>query len=423
MDQEKKEKNQQSLWDFRVYMPVILAVIVIIAVSIVIFFAVFRIQVIGNSLKTLFTTLQAIVIGFVLAYLLNPIMKFFEDRYRRLFYKKTEILTGKQRKHLRAISVATTMLVFLAAITVLLGVLVPQIVSSVEDLIASFNTKINNLESYLNKFVKNNPNIEAQVTNITSQIATYTKTWLKKTFLSGNTEWFTTITTGIMSVVKAVFNTIVGLIVCVYILLRKEIFIGQAKKINYAFFSPRKGNIVMEVVRKANSIFGGYFVGMIIGAIFVGVICLIGMIILKMPYAPLIALIIAFTNVIPMFGPYLGAIPSAILILSVSPVKAIIFLIFILALQQFDGNVMNPKIIGDNIGMSPFWVIFAVMFFGKGFGLVGMVVGVPIFAMVYYIIKRVVEHCLRKRKLPDDTVSYIDADIVDRKTNRIIKKR
>ena len=179
---------------------------------------------------------------------------------------------------------------------------------------------------------------------------------------------------------------------------------------------------MMEVVRKADEVFGGFFIGKIIDSLIIGCICFASLAILRMPYVALVSVIVGVTNVIPFFGPYIGAIPSAILIFLVDPMKGIYFIIYIIILQQVDGNVIGPKILGNTTGLSPFWVIFAILLFGGSFGVIGMLFGVPIFAVLYYIIKRVVEHVLRKRQLPEQTREYIELDTVDTVTNQVKMK-
>ena len=246
----------------------------------------------------------------------------------------------------------------------------------------------------------------------------YLEKWLRKNVME-QSDFIANITTGVYNVVKAVFNAIIGLIISVYVLMTKEKFIGQAKKIIYAIFRPRYGNVVMEVFRKADDVFGGFFIGKIIDSLIIGCICFVGLAILRMPYVALISVIVGVTNIIPFFGPYIGAIPSFILIFLVDPMKGVYFIIFIIILQQVDGNVIGPKILGNTTGLSPFWVIFAILLFGGSFGVIGMLFGVPIFAMIYYIVKRIVEHILKKRRLPEETEQYIELDTVDAATNQV----
>ena len=270
-------------------------------------------------------------------------------------------------------------------------------------------------------FLKQDSPLAGPLDTFIADASKYLEEWLRKSVLQ-QSDFIASITTGVYNVVKSIFNVIIGFIVSVYVLMTKEKFIGQLKKIIYAIFRPRYGNVVMEVVRKADEVFGGFFIGKIIDSLIIGCICFASLAILRMPYVALVSVIVGVTNVIPFFGPYIGAIPSAILIFLVDPMKGIYFIIYIIILQQVDGNVIGPKILGNTTGLSPFWVIFAILLFGGSFGVIGMLFGVPIFAVLYYIIKRVVEHVLRKRQLPEQTKEYIELDTVDTVTNQVKMK-
>ena len=217
--------------------------------------------------------------------------------------------------------------------------------------------------------------------------------------------------------VKLLFNTIIGLIVSVYVLMEKEKFIGQSKKIIYAIFKPERGNIIVRTVRKSNQIFGGFITGKILDSVIIGVICYVVLLIMNMPYTVLVSVIVGVTNVIPFFGPYIGAIPSFIIIALANPLQGLYFLIFIIILQQFDGNILGPKILGNSTGLSSFWVVFAILIGGGMFGVPGMILGVPTFAVIYYIVRNIVNYFLRKRSLPDKTDEYIMLVDIDTKTN------
>ena len=172
--------------------------------------------------------------------------------------------------------------------------------------------------------------------------------------------------------------------------------------------------------RKSNEIFGGFISGKLLDSAIIGVLCYICLLIMKMPYTLLVSVFVGLTNIIPFFGPFIGAIPSVIIIALADPIKGIYFLIFIFILQQVDGNIIGPKILGDSTGLNSFWVVFAIMVGGGLFGIGGMILGVPTFAVIYYIIDKTVDYCLRKRKLPEDTDEYIRLEKVDEKTNEIV---
>ena len=412
---KQTEKKKVNL-DIRPYLAIGLTAILVVMICIAIFFVVLRFDGLFTGFRTIIQSLQAIIIGGIVAYLLNPIMKWCEQFL--LKRKKSKELTKKQQQKIRAISVAFAMAVFLAIIAVLIRLLIPQLIISIEDLITSMGDKVQSLMDWINRFLKQDSPAAGYMDTLINDASKYLEKWLRKNVME-QSDFIANITTGVYNVVKAVFNAIIGLIISVYVLMTKEKFIGQAKKIIYAIFRPRYGNVVMEVFRKADDVFGGFFIGKIIDSLIIGCICFVGLAILRMPYVALISVIVGVTNIIPFFGPYIGAIPSFILIFLVDPMKGIYFIIFIIILQQVDGNVIGPKILGNTTGLSPFWVIFAILLFGGSFGVIGMLFGVPIFAMIYYIVKRIVEHILKKRRLPEETEEYIELDTVDAATNQV----
>ena len=203
------------------------------------------------------------------------------------------------------------------------------------------------------------------------------------------------------------WNFLIGRIIALYLLMSKELFAGQGKKIIYALFEEDNANATIRNIRFVHRTFGGFISGKLVDSLIIGMICFIGMTLLNLPYPLLISLIIGITNIIPFFGPFIGAIPSIILILMVNPLQALYFGIFVFALQQFDGNILGPKILGDKTGLSSFWVIFAITLFGGYWGFVGMVVGVPLFAVLYAAWKAFINRSLQKKGLSTDTNEYL----------------
>ena len=418
---EKQSDRKKVNLDIRPYLAIGLTAILVVMVCIAIFFVVLRFDGLFSGFKQILQSVQAIIVGLIVAYLINPIMKWFEKILYKKSRKKSKELTPKRKQRIRLASVAFAMAIFLAIIVVLIWLIIPQLVICIEDIVLSMNEKVQSLTDWINRLTKQDSAMAGKLDSFISEASTYLEKWLRERVL-GQSNFVTSITTGVYNVIKAIFNVIIGFIVAVYVLTTKEKFIGQAKKIIYAVFRPRYGNVIMEVVRKADDVFGGFFIGKIIDSLIIGCLCFAGLAILRMPYVALVSVIVGVTNVIPFFGPYIGAIPSAILIFLVDPMKGIYFIIFILILQQVDGNVIGPKILGNTTGLSPFWVIFAILLFGGSFGVIGMLFGVPIFAVLYYIIKRVVEHVLKKRRLPEGTDEYIELDTVDTVTNEVKMK-
>ena len=415
--ERKRPETGNRAWDIRPYLAIGLTTVLVVLVCLVIFFFIFRFQGFSDGVAQVIDSLQAIIIGFIFAYLLNPVMKFFE----RIYTKRLSAKPGKvknRRRFIRGLSLASAMMVFLAVIFVLVILLVPQLVLSIQDLVFTMGEKMEALISWVERLVRNSE-LEGQIENLAREGFASLENWLKDRILSDGDELVVQLTTGVVNIVRMIFNAIVGLIVAVYVLMTKERFAGQAKKIIYAVFRPKAGNTIMEVLRKADEVFIGYFIGYIIDSLIVGCICFVAMSIIGLPYAPLISVVVGVTNFIPYFGPYIGAVPSALLIFLVNPVQAVYFLIMILVIQQVDGNIIAPRILGNSTGLSPFWVVFAILLMGGCFGIAGMVFGVPVFAVIYYLIKRLTEHFLKKKELPADTKEYVRLDHIDINTNEM----
>ncbi len=413
-EEPKKEKKP---WDIRPYLAVGLTAILVIFVSLLIFFFLFRFDGFSSGVGDILRSLQGVIIGLVLAYLLNPVMKFFERLFRKRLYTKRE-RTKKQNRIIRGLAVAVTMVVFLAVVAVLVILIVPQLVESIQDLISTLSEKLETLTDWINRLTRNTQ-LAGQMEDLAGQLFDWLEDWMMSSLQSNGADIVSTLSSGVYSALKLIFNIFVGLIVTVYVLMTKERFVGQAKKLIYAVFRPRIGNIIMEVCRKANDVFGGFLIGKIIDSLIIGCICFVCMYIMRLPYTVLVSVIIGVTNIIPVFGPFIGAIPSAILIFLVNPIQALYFIILVVVLQQVDGNIIGPKILGNTTGLSPFWVMFAILLFGGSFGVAGMILGVPVFALIYYIIKRVAEHFLGKRHLPTATEDYVSLSRVNVETNEI----
>jgi predicted PurR-regulated permease PerM len=226
------------------------------------------------------------------------------------------------------------------------------------------------------------------------------------------------ITSGMITMVKAVLNFIIGIIVTAYVLMIQEQLLGQSKKLLFAVFKPAWANVIIETVHKADEILGGFITGKLIDSAIIGVICYIGCVILHIPDSMLVAVIIGVTNIIPVFGPFIGAVPALILVAIQSPWHALYLLIFIVILQQVDGNILGPKILGNSTGLSAFWVMFAILIGSAMFGFAGMLLGVPVFAMIYYIVRRLVNYGVRGRGLPTETKEYVAVSGVDAATGK-----
>jgi len=389
----------------------------VIAASICFYYLMFHSSNIKTGLKTIINILMPVVFGLTIAYLLTPVLNFVE--YRILFplcnlckIKKTK----KRDSFVRGISIGITAFLFFMLIYSLCSMMLSQIVPSITNIVANFDSYINNFTKWLNKLLEDNPSMRDYVIRSVNQYSGELERWLNDTVLTKTSSFIMTVSLSVISVLKVLWNFIIGFIISIYVLASKEKFTGQAKKFVYAVFHKDIANIIINDFCFTHKTFIGFISGKVLDSIIIGVLCFIGTSILNTPYAALVSVVIGVTNVIPFFGPYLGAIPSIILIFIVDPVhplNCVYFAIFILILQQFDGNFLGPKILGNSTGLTGFWVIFAITLFGGLLGVFGMIVGVPIFAVIYAAIRSLLDAALRKKQLPTESSKYINVCLVN----------
>lgn len=411
------QEKKQSHWNIRPYLAIALTAVLVICLCIVFFFLIYRYNGFAAGWKKLTAILQPIIIGIVIAYLINPIMVFFEKHLMRWIEPKMK-KKAKAKKLCRGIATLGALAVFILIIVVLLVMLIPQLVESIQGVATTLPSEVQHLIDKTNKYLSSDSEVANFVEDTLIYATNYIKDWAMNDLLPKSNTYLTSITTGLINVFKVLLNIIVGLIVSVYLLFSKETFIGQFKKLTYALFKPKKANIVIQTARKSNEIFGGFISGKILDSMIIGIICYIVLLIMKMPYPVLVSVIVGVTNIIPFFGPFIGAVPSFIIIVLANPIQGLYFLIFVVILQQVDGNIIGPNILGDSTGLSPFWVIFAIMVGGGLFGFAGMLLGVPTFAVIYYIMQEILRYFLRKRDLPQDSSQYIELEKINVATNQ-----
>ena len=366
--------------------------------------------------------IQPIFIGFVMAFLMNPMMGFFEKRFQKIFTRVCKTEVGAKKGN-RALSTILALIIFVGILVFIVGSIVPNLISTIIYLANHIEEQIAAVLDWCNVITKGNYEealMKAKDNNI-GDLVDQGLAFVDQYIDYDETDMMSMVTTSVLSVGKFVVNIIIGMFVSVYVLLSKETFKAQTKKLVCGIFAPKYSNIILEISRKSGDIFYGFIIGKIIDSAIIGAICYIGCLIMSMPYPVLVSVIVGVTNIVPVFGPYIGAVPTVIIIFLTEPMKGIYFLIFILILQQIDGNVIGPKILGDSTGISSFWVVFAVVVGAGFFGVGGMIVAVPIVAIIYYIISRVSDYLVEKRGLPKDTSEYVLMDYIDTDTNRLIK--
>ena len=364
-----------------------------IALSIIFFFLIYRFDGFGSAISTLTGILMPFIYGAVIAYLLKPVCNSIEGFLRRLIPEKMNGL-------INALSVALTILFGLLLVYALVMMIVPQLVTSVTTLYYTAQANIAKFVNWANhvEFFESNEKLMELLNSAYAAVNTGLDTWFKTKLLPSMQNIVSGAAIGVLSVVTVAKNLVIGIIVAVYMLASRKRFVQQGKLVLHSIVRPRWAQLITEEVKYADRMFGGFINGKIMDSAIIGVLCYIGCLIFKFPSALLVSVIIGVTNVIPFFGPFIGAVPATLLILIQNPIKALWFVLFVLVLQQLDGNIIGPKILGNTTGLSSFWVLFAILLFGGLWGFVGMIVGVPLFAVIYDVIKKLVIHGLQRHQ-------------------------
>ncbi len=392
------------------YIKFAISLLSVILLSIIFYFIVLRIDKLSNTLIGIIRVFTPFIYGLIIAYILNPLIKFFENKiFNKLFKNKT---SKKKNSIIRSSSIVSASIIFLILLYLVLFKIFPELFVSIQNIVANIPSYINKIKDYLLNIITNADTKEVILDNYDT-ISNYVTNFLNEKVTPKLDEIIITISGGIIVLFKTLYNFVMGFIISIYLLFNKEKFIGQFKKLIYSIFSKNIANKILYNLRYINKVFGGFFLGKIIDSLIIGLICFGFMFIFNMPYAVLISAIVAITNIIPYFGPFIGAIPSTILILLVNPDKVIGFIVFIFILQQFDGTILGPKILGKNTGLSSFWVLFSILVFGSIFGFVGMVIGVPMFAVIYSIIHNSTNSMLNKKNLPTNSSTYSKMKYID----------
>lgn len=355
-------------------------------------------------INDLFSILSPILYGFLFAYLMNPIMKFTVKRMERILRKKSKWTEKRILAISKITGVVVSVIVFLLCVFALFALIVPNLIGSIADLLQQerLDAYYNKITNWANSFLAGTDVAKWIQSNLDKLLDVLVDT-LKKIDIAAI---IAGLTSSVYSIVMTVFDIFIGIVAAVYLLIYKEKLCAQAKKSTVAFLSAKHADRILEITRRTNRIFGGYVIGKIIDAIFVGVITYITLLILGMPFAPLISVIVGITNIIPFFGPFIGAVPSALLLLVENPIDALYFIIFVIIMQMIDGNIIENRILGEKLGISDFWVLVSILLFGGIFGFGGMLLGVPIFAVLYTIIADGVNKCLKRKHYPTSTDEY-----------------
>ncbi|SFN71633.1 Predicted PurR-regulated permease PerM [Pseudobutyrivibrio sp. UC1225] len=373
------------------------------------------------AIDHLLAVIQPIFMGFAMAFLMNPIMTFLEIWLDKPFKKIWKNQQTAERAS-RLVSSIISLVILMGVVIYIIATVMPNLINTIVYLANHIDYQAAAVLDYCNYVTKGrfeDALMQAKQYKI-GDLMEEGLNLLEEYIDYDESKMMTTITSSVLSIGKIFINLIIGAFVSIYVLLSKEVFKGQAKKLICGIFRPDYANIILEISRKSGDIFYGFIIGKMIDSIIIGITCYIGCLFMKMPYPILVSVIIGVTNIVPVFGPYIGAIPTVLIIFLTEPKKGIYFLIFILILQQIDGNLIGPKILGDSTGISSFWVVFAVVLGGGYFGFWGMVIAVPIVAIIYYITGKLARFLVIKRGFPEETEEYISLDHIDTENNVLV---
>ncbi|MEE0567167.1 AI-2E family transporter [Clostridium sp.] len=378
------------------YTTIAIYAFLVISSSIIVYLMASQAEDLKIKFSGMIATMQPFIIGSAIAYIINFILNFYEKVVFELKY-----INKLNRKYRRGIGLLLSYLTAIIVISLFMQFVLPQLVDSIVGLANNIPQYVNDASHVITE-ISEKFNLESKYMNMIvekwNELLNYIITLL--------TNLIPVIGNFLMTLGSSILNIIIGIIVSIYILIDKEKFIALSRKVTFSIFSAERSKRIVELAQRSNETFGKFLSGKILDSLIIGILTFIILTIFKMPYILLISVVIGITNIIPFFGPFFGAIPSAIIILCVSPIKALWFIGIILVIQQIDGNIIGPKILGDSIGISAFWILFSLLIFAKFLGLIGMIIGVPIFAIIYSIIKENVERRLKAKGLPVETEKY-----------------
>jgi predicted PurR-regulated permease PerM len=362
-----------------------------ISLSVLFFFAVYRFQGLGDAVDKVVDILYPFIYGSVIAYLLRPICNWYDEQF-------TDILPAKMRKVANPLAVIMSMLTGFLIVYLLLSMILPELVTSIQNIWLIMPERVQAFLDWANATFGENEQLLQMLEAAYDSLYTTIDSWAKNTLMPYVTNIVSGVGQSVLKVLDFLLDFLIGIIVAVYLLLSRKKFAKQGVMLVRSTLPKRWANLLLEEIAFVDKMFGGFIDGKIVDSGIIGLLCYFGCLIFKFPNPLLVSAIVGLTNVIPFFGPFIGAAPATLLIMLVDPIKGLWFILFVFGLQQLDGNVIGPKILGDRTGLSSFWVLFGIILFGGLWGLVGMVIAVPLVAVIYDLIKRMVVRGLRKQE-------------------------
>ena len=394
----------------RRYFYLMLSIFGAVSLSIVVFFAVYRFEGIGDGLHKLADILAPFIYGGVVAYLLRPMCNHYEQFFSGL-------LPGKWKRLSNTLAVGLSLLTGILIVYTLIIMIAPQLYRSIFSLWNSLPQKVSQFLEWARATFGEDEELVLLFNRVYNAVYSEVETWSQNTLMPYISNIVSGLGSSVYKVFLFVYNLLIGLIVACYLLAGRKKLARQSVLIIRSLFKPRWAELLLGEVAFVDRMFGGFIDGKLLDSAIIGILCYLGCLVFRFPNALLVSAIVGITNVIPFFGPFIGAVPATLLIMIENPMKGLWFILFALGLQQLDGNVIGPKILGDRTGLSSFWVLFAIVLCGGLWGLVGMVICVPMFAVIYDIIKKLVRRGLQ-RKGQNELWDQYKADYPDEKTGK-----
>ena len=360
-----------------------------ISMSLFLFFFLYRLRGIGNAVDEIMDILKPFIYGGVIAYLLRPVCNWYDDTL-------AELLPVRMHKLANPLAVVLTMLTGFLVVYLLLIMILPELYHSIQNIWDTIPGRVQAFFEWASVKFGEDEHLVQVATRIYNTLYSSIDSWINTTLMPYMTNIVSGVGQSVILVLDFLLDFLIGIIVAVYLLLSRKKFAKQSVMLIRSSLKPRWSQILLDEVAFVDKMFGGFIDGKIVDSAIIGALCYFGCLIFKFPNAMLVSAIVGITNVIPFFGPFIGAVPATLLIMLVDPVKGLWFILFVFGLQQLDGNVIGPKILGDKTGLSSFWVLFAIILFGGLWGLVGMVVAVPLMAVIYDLVKKMVYRGLSK---------------------------
>ena len=406
---------------YRKYVRAGVTAFLVLAASMIFYYLLFHQTSVRTAFHNVLDILSPLIAALILAYVISPIINFIEQRIiARLFARHGKTQSVRCKKLVRALLILLTYVAMLFALYGLIATLIPELFSSITNIVSNFSNYANNIQDFATKVLANYPEMQQTADQYISMFSAKLSNWLTNDLMPMLRTFLLNLSGQLVNMVTFFKNILLGAIVAIYMLYNKESYIAKLKKAVYALLGLDHGNAVIRDCQYVNQEFSGFLVGKVIDSIIIGAICYLVTSLIGTPYALLVSVIIGVTNIIPFFGPFIGAVPSAFLILLVDPMKCLYFLIFILVLQQFDGNILGPKILGDSTGLPSFWVLFSILLFGGLFGFVGMIIAVPTFAVIYRAMSLYINSALKKKNYSENTPDYCRLHHIDPRSGDFI---